>query len=484
MNKNKAYYECADIIRARTGMKRFRTAAILGSGLGSVLEGIDKKTVISYAELPDFPLPKVEGHAGNVICGEINGVSVVGFQGRAHLYEGHPPQSLLTPIRTLKMLGVEVLVQTNSAGGLRENLKPGTLAVITDHINFFGNIPLTGENDAAIGPRFFDMTHAYSPELIKIMKRCAAEYCIPLKEGVYAYFMGPNFETPAEIRAMKLLGADLVGMSTVPETLTAVHAGIQVAALSCVTNYGAGISKTPLSHEETLAESKIAGKKMSELIFVKHARGQLKGTPVKIATVINFPHGTGNPAEYMETAKQALESGADELDFVFPYRDWLNGNRTVAVSKLQSMSALRNGRTVLKIILETGELPDLKTVREISDVCLQTGIDFLKTSTGKTPVSASPEATSVFLEAIRDFGHPCGIKPSGGIRDYAVADRYLSMAETAWGKDMISAANFRFGASGLLDNLLGGLSSLHTENTVQQDMKNISVSPPFNNTPH
>jgi inosine/guanosine/xanthosine phosphorylase family protein len=244
-----------------------KTALILGSGLGGFGERLSLDAAIPYAEIPGFPVSTVAGHAGQLLIGKAGSTPVVCMQGRMHFYEGYPAQALAVPIRTLKALGADTLVITNAAGGLRADLTPGSLMMVTDHINLSGVNPLTGANDDEIGPRFVDMTEAYDPELRARLERAAADEGIALKSGVYVQVAGPNFETPAEIRMLITLGADAVGMSTVPECLAARHCGMRVAAVSVITNLAAGLSPEPLSHEETMREAAKAGQNLSRLLL-------------------------------------------------------------------------------------------------------------------------------------------------------------------------------------------------------------------------
>jgi xanthosine phosphorylase len=244
----------ADDIRARMGDRPApRLAIVLGSGLGGVADAVSDPLAIPYTELPDFPVGGVAGHHGRLVLGTLGPTPVAVMQGRAHLYEGFDPRALAVPPRTMKALGVETLLLTNAAGSLRADIGPGRLVALSDHINMMGLNPLVGANDDTIGPRFVGMDLAYDPALRTALQASAATLDIALDEGVYVAVTGPSFETPAEIRAFATLGADLVGMSTVPESIVARHCGLRVAAISCVTNLAAGMSDAPLTHEHTLA---------------------------------------------------------------------------------------------------------------------------------------------------------------------------------------------------------------------------------------
>ena len=239
---------------------------ILGSGLGAVSEAVRQPRVTSYEELPGFPRPTVAGHAGRLIEGLIGEVPVAVLEGRAHLYEGGPLEEIRTPVRWLKAAGAEILVQTNAAGSLRAEVGPGSLMAITDHINLTGTNALVGPNDERIGPRFPSLGRAYDPELLETLRATAKQTGVALHEGVYAGWLGPSFETAAEIRAIGLLGGDAVGMSTVQETIVARHCGLRVAAISVITNLAEGLGDVPLTHEQTLADARRASGELARLL--------------------------------------------------------------------------------------------------------------------------------------------------------------------------------------------------------------------------
>ena len=224
---------------------------ILGSGLGSIADEIESKIVIPYREIPHFVCSTAPGHKGQLVCGTLNGADVLCMQGRLHYYEGHSMQDILFPIRVMKLLGIETLIVTNAAGGVNLEFHAGDLMLIEDHINFLPN-PLIGPNDAEFGPRFCDMTYTYTPALRELAQQAAQKMNISLRRGVYMAVTGPSFETPAEIRAFRTLGADAVGMSTVPEVIAASHCGMQVLAFSLITNMAAGVTGEQLSEEEVI----------------------------------------------------------------------------------------------------------------------------------------------------------------------------------------------------------------------------------------
>jgi purine-nucleoside phosphorylase len=241
---------------------------VLGSGLGAVAEAVADPAVVPYEEIPHFPRSTVEGHSGRIVAGMLGGVPVVIMQGRVHFYEGYSPAEVTFPMRVLGALGVRAVVLTNAAGGIKEGYRIGQLVALADHINWMGWNPLVGPNEPGYavrpgaGLRFFDMTEAYSKSLRKLASEAAQAEGFPLEEGVYLAVTGPSFETPAEIRAFRTLGATLVGMSTVPETIVARHMGIEVLGISCVTNLAAGLGGTQLSHQEVFE----AGRQVEHLL--------------------------------------------------------------------------------------------------------------------------------------------------------------------------------------------------------------------------
>ena len=225
---------------------------ILGSGLGPLAEEVENAVRVPYAQIPYFPLSTAPGHAGNLVIGTLGGKRVCVLQGRFHYYEGHAVSQVVFPVRVMRLLGIQNLLVTNACGGVNRNFKAGDLMLIKDHISFFSDNPLRGPNIDELGPRFNDMTAAYPETLRQMAKAAAAQIGLTLQEGIYLYVKGPSFETPAEIRMVGLLGADAVGMSTVPEVIVAHHCGMQVLGISCISNKAAGISDKPLSQEEVM----------------------------------------------------------------------------------------------------------------------------------------------------------------------------------------------------------------------------------------
>lgn len=248
------------------GHRRPTIALVLGSGLGALAEGIEDAVALAYAEIPGLPVSTVAGHSGRFVAGTLAGREVLCMEGRLHAYEGHAMADLALPIRAMRAAGTETLVLSNAAGSLHESMPPGSLMAITDHINWSGASPLIGPNDDEVGPRFVDMANAYDGELRARLHEVAASEGIDLSEGVYLWYPGPTFETPAEIRAMRVLGADAVGMSTVPECVAARHCGLRVVAVSAITNLAAGMSAQALSHEHTLAQSRSISDRFCRLI--------------------------------------------------------------------------------------------------------------------------------------------------------------------------------------------------------------------------
>ena len=250
-NLSRAVSEAAEYLRARLPA-RPDLALVLGSGLGGLADRIEDPVYIPYGQIPHFPVSTAPGHAGRFVFGRLSGRMVLCMQGRFHFYEGHDMAAIALPVRVLKALGCRALVLTNAAGGVNWDFSVGDFMLITDHIKFMGANPLRGENDDAIGPRFCDMTHVYTPEFQQTARQVAAQQGITLREGVYLGYMGPSFETPAEIRAFRTLGADAVGMSTVPEAIAASHCGLPVLGVSLITNMAAGMAGKRLSGDEVI----------------------------------------------------------------------------------------------------------------------------------------------------------------------------------------------------------------------------------------
>ncbi len=255
----------AEMLRPLTG-GNCRIGLILGSGLGGYADRLDDPRSLSYSEIEGFPVSSVPGHAGRFVVGEHAGKTVVVMQGRFHYYEGYPAAMLALGVRVMKSLGVETLLVTNAAGGVNRSFRPGTLMAITDHINFARVNPLIGENDDSYGPRFPDQSRVYDPALREALLRTAQEIGVPVEQGVYMMFTGPTFETPAEIRMARTLGADAVGMSTVPEAIVATHCGIRVLGITLVTNMAAGILDQPLTHEEVQQTAALASERFTRLV--------------------------------------------------------------------------------------------------------------------------------------------------------------------------------------------------------------------------
>ena len=240
---------------------------VLGSGLGAFADRLKSRVAIPYEEIPHFPVPSgVVGHAGELVLGDVDRTPVVVMSGRVHFYEGRPMSDVVYPARVLARLGVGAVVLTNAAGGVRRTFKPGDLMLVTDHINAFGTNPLIGPNEESLGARFPDMSRVYDPALRKLAKDTARSLRIPLREGVYLGNSGPSYETPAEIRAYRAIGADAVGMSTVPEAIALRHAGVRVLGISTITNMAAGILPKPLDHSEVLATTKKVGDRFVRLL--------------------------------------------------------------------------------------------------------------------------------------------------------------------------------------------------------------------------
>jgi purine-nucleoside phosphorylase len=242
----------ARVIRARTRVEP-RIALVLGSGLGAFADEFDDAVAIPYSEIPGFKQSTVPGHEGRLVIGSVDSVPVVAMQGRVHYYEGYSLEEVTFPIRTFKLLGIKTLILTNASGGINVELGQGTLMVLSDHVNLMGDNPLRGPNDERFGPRFPDMTAVYARDLQEFVVEEAKTIGVDVRRGIYGALSGPSYETPAEIHLLRNLGADAVGMSTVPEALVARHMGLEVLGISCITNMAAGISDEPINHEEVIA---------------------------------------------------------------------------------------------------------------------------------------------------------------------------------------------------------------------------------------
>jgi len=257
--------DAAEAIRLASG-EPSRLAVVLGSGLGPLADRLRDRVVIPYATIPHFPVPTVAGHPGNLVIGTLGGGRVVALQGRFHHYEGHELDAVTFPVRVLRRLGVETLILTAAAGGIGAGLEPGDLVCLSDHLNLIGQNPLRGPNDDRLGVRFPDMSEVYSSRLRVLADEEARGLGMILKSGVYACLPGPSYETPAEIRMLRALGADVVGMSTVPEAIVARHSGMEVLAFALVSNAAAGVLATPIHHDEVLEAGREAGPRLGVLI--------------------------------------------------------------------------------------------------------------------------------------------------------------------------------------------------------------------------
>ncbi|MBD0380666.1 purine-nucleoside phosphorylase [Paenibacillus sedimenti] len=258
--------EAAAFIRKETGIQP-QIGLILGSGLGVLADLIEQPIVVDYSKIPHFPVSTVEGHAGELVVGTIQGKPVLVMKGRFHAYEGYGADTVSFPVRVMKELGVQTLIVTNAAGGINTSYQVGDLMVISDHLNLTNRNPLIGPNDNALGVRFPDMSEAYSKRLRKLAHDVAASQNFKLQEGVYVGLLGPNYETPAEIRMFRTLGGDAVGMSTVPEVIVARHAGIDVLGFSCISNMASGILDQPLSHDEVMETTEKVKPKFLKLVL-------------------------------------------------------------------------------------------------------------------------------------------------------------------------------------------------------------------------
>jgi len=255
----------AEHIRSRTQVQP-AIAVILGSGLGAFADELIDSTAIAYSEIPGFAKATVEGHAGKLVIGKAGAVPIAAMQGRFHFYEGYPLDDVTFPIRVLKLLGVQTLILTNAAGSLNTEFTPGSLMVISDHINLMGANPLIGPNDDRFGPRFPDLTSTYDPDLQNLVIEEAKAMDVEMRRGVYAALSGPSYETPAEIHMVRTLGADAVGMSTVPEAIVARHMEMRLIGISCITNLAAGVSNRPIDHSQVMEIGKRVRAEFTELL--------------------------------------------------------------------------------------------------------------------------------------------------------------------------------------------------------------------------
>lgn len=261
---------CLRCVRGKTDFQP-KVGIVLGSGLGGFADEIDCKAVVNYKEIEGFPVSTVEGHKGRFVFGFVENVPVVIMQGRVHYYEGYSMQEVVLPVRLMGLMGISRLILTNASGGVNEKFHAGDLMILTDHITTAVPSPLIGKNLDELGPRFPDMTEVYSKRLQSLIREAADEAGIPIQEGVYVQFTGPNYETPAEIRLARSWGGDAVGMSTACEAMAAKHMGLEICGISCVTNMAAGISPEPLSHEEVQKSADLASANFKKLI-----RGMVK----------------------------------------------------------------------------------------------------------------------------------------------------------------------------------------------------------------
>lgn len=259
--------EAVQYIQSTLNNRQPKIGLILGSGLGVLGDEITNEIKIPYGDIPHFPKSTVQGHKGQLVVGTLEGKEVITMQGRFHFYEGYEMSQVTFPVRVMKQLGVETLIVTNAAGGINESFKPGDLMIITDHLNMMGTNPLIGPNEEEFGPRFPDMSEAYDRQLIQHAEQSAKRLNISVQKGVYVGNTGPSYETGAEIKMLRVLGGDAVGMSTVPEVIVANHAGLKVLGISCISNMAAGILDQPLTHEEVMETTENV--KQTFLTFVK-----------------------------------------------------------------------------------------------------------------------------------------------------------------------------------------------------------------------
>lgn len=260
------YKKAVNYIKERLSDKSPDTAIVLGSGLGTIKEDIENRIIIKYEDIPGFPASTVKGHGGELIIGDLSGKSIIAMNGRFHYYEGYDLKQTTFPIRVFALLGVKNIILTNAAGGINLEYKPGDFMVINDHLGFFAESVLRGKNEDEFGIRFPDMSEVYDKKEIEKMKKVIEKHVGLAREGIYLYSKGPCYETPAEIRALRILGADAVGMSTVPEAIVAKHSGMKIVAVSCITNMSAGITDSKLSHDEVIETANRVKGQFKEII--------------------------------------------------------------------------------------------------------------------------------------------------------------------------------------------------------------------------
>lgn len=298
------YAETVEFLRARIPVPPV-VGVILGSGLGDFAAAVEDRLEIPYAQIPGFPASAVVGHAGMLVAGTLAGVPIVVLSGRIHFYEGHPMSAVVTPARVLGLLGCRDVVVTNAAGGIDTSFSAGDLMLISDHINLFGTNPLIGPNDESFGARFPDMSDAYRSDLRKLAKAVARRVRVPLREGVYIGVTGPSYETPAEIRAFRALGASAVGMSTVPEVIALGHMGVGVVGVSCITNMAAGVLKAPLRHDEVLETTRRVKDRFVKLLTALVAAMGEGRSPDRLVVV---PARKARPSAAKKGAKGAAKA--------------------------------------------------------------------------------------------------------------------------------------------------------------------------------
>lgn len=257
--------EAAEFLRSRISSSP-KVALVLGSGLGGIAALVDDSAIVPYEEIPNFPRSTVEGHSGRLVVGYLRGIPLAIMQGRVHAYEGYAPEQVTFPMRVLGRMGISTVIVTNAAGGIRRDLRQGDLVLISDHINLTGSNPLVGRNDVRLGARFFDMTEAYSLRLRTLAENVADKAGFSIPQGVYICVSGPSYETPAEIKAFRTMGADLVGMSTVHEVIVARHMGMEVLGISCVTNMAAGVLHEKIDHAEVMDTGRRVQERLGNLI--------------------------------------------------------------------------------------------------------------------------------------------------------------------------------------------------------------------------
>jgi purine-nucleoside phosphorylase len=494
-NLNNQLNESADFIKSKISTQP-EIAIVLGSGLGSLADLIEDQVRIPYDEIPSFARSTVEGHAGELICGTLNKKKVLCMKGRFHYYEGYSFDTVTYPLKVFRVLGIEKLILTNAVGGINLDFKAGDFMIIRDHLNLMGDNPLIGRNNDKLGPRFPDMSEVYSNRLISLARNTGNELGIGLKEGTYAALTGPSYETPSEIKMLRMLGADAVGMSTAPEAVVAGHMGMETLAISCVTNAAAGIDDQKLSHDEVTAVADRVKNDFTRLIsrivelfdipqekmmsekpaqpkpektknmadYMDHTLLKPEATEEQIEklckeaieynfktvclnsanvalaakllenqtpnpiAVVGFPLGAGMTSSKAFETKEAIKSGAREIDMVINIGALKAKNHRKVMLDIQAVVDAARPYPV-KVIIETSSLNEDEKIVACA-LSKAAGASFVKTSTGFADGGATVEDISLMRRIV---GDDVGVKASGGIKTTEDAEKMIAAGATRIG---------------------------------------------------